>query len=77
MSFQGWKLRELRRRKALTLRDLAAEAGIGFDTVWAAENGANEPRPSTVRKLAAALGVEPETFFAEMAEGDETGKAAA
>lgn len=54
------KLRELRRRRVLTLRELEEESGISYNTIWRLENGHNDARPSTIRKLAAALGVEPE-----------------
>ena len=52
------RLRYWREYRALTLRELAAAAGVAYRTVWRAENGyAAEAR--TVRKLARALGVEP------------------
>lgn len=50
-------LRRLRRRKGWSIRDLAREAGVSADTVLDLENGRREARPSTMRKLAAALGV--------------------
>ncbi len=52
------KLRELRKRRVLTLRELGAVAGVSYNTVWRLENGFTEARPSTIRKLAAALDVE-------------------
>jgi transcriptional regulator with XRE-family HTH domain len=52
------KLRELRRRRVLTLRELEEESGVSYNTVWRLENGYREARPSTIRRLAAALGVE-------------------
>jgi transcriptional regulator with XRE-family HTH domain len=52
------KLRELRRLRVLTLRELEEESGISYNTIWRLENGYREARPSTIRKLAAALGVE-------------------
>ena len=75
MPFDGGKLRELRLRRALTLRELAALSGVAFDTIHGIETGKHQPRPSTVRKLADALGVEPGVFFSDDL-GDE-GKAAA
>lgn len=54
------KLRELRRRRVLTLRELEEESGVSYNTIWRIENGYREVRPSTIRKLAATLGVEPE-----------------
>jgi transcriptional regulator with XRE-family HTH domain len=52
------KLRELRRLKVLTLRELEEESGVSYNTIWRLENGYREARPSTIRKLAAALGVD-------------------
>jgi transcriptional regulator with XRE-family HTH domain len=52
------KLRELRRLRVLTLRELEEESGVSYNTIWRLENGHREARPSTIRKLAAALGVE-------------------
>lgn len=58
------KLRELRRRRVLTLRELEAVSGVSYATVWRLESGrATEARPSTIRKLAEALGVEPEELI--------------
>ena len=52
------KLRELRRLRVLTLRELEEESGVSYNTIWRLENGYRQARPSTIRKLAAALGVE-------------------
>ena len=51
-------LRRLRRLKGWSLRDLAREAGVSVDTVLDLENRTRVPRPSTMRKIAGALGVE-------------------
>ncbi len=51
-------LKELRRWKGWNQRDLAKAAGLGQDTVSGVESGRHEPRPSTLKKLARALGVE-------------------
>jgi transcriptional regulator with XRE-family HTH domain len=53
------KLRELRKRRVLTLRELEEVSGVSYNTVWRLENGRSQARPSTIRSLAAALGVEP------------------
>ena len=53
------KLRELRRLRVLTLRELEEESGVSYNTIWRLENGHREARPSTIRKLATALGVDP------------------
>jgi transcriptional regulator with XRE-family HTH domain len=54
------KLRELRRRRVLTLEELAEKAGVGRNTVWRLEHGVMGAQPRTIRKLAKALDVEPE-----------------
>ena len=54
------KLKEFRRRKALTQRDLANQAGISYVTINQIEQGKHVARASTIRKLAEALGVKPE-----------------
>ena len=53
------KLRELRKRRVLTLRELEEVSGVSYNTVWRLENGRSQARPSTIRSLAGALGVEP------------------
>lgn len=52
-------LRDLRLARALSQRDLAARAGVAPKTVVDLEMGRQEPRLRTIRRLAAALGVEP------------------
>ena len=75
MPFNGAKLREIRLRQALTLREIGALSGVAYDTIHGIETGKQAPRPSTVRKLADALGVVPAAFFSEA--DDQEGKAAA
>jgi transcriptional regulator with XRE-family HTH domain len=53
------KLRNLREDRVLSQRELARMAGLAQGTVWRLENGFPEARPSTIRKLAGALGTEP------------------
>jgi transcriptional regulator with XRE-family HTH domain len=55
-------LRELRRRKVLTLEELAEKAGVGRNTIWRLEHGVMGAQPRTIRKLAKALDVEPEVL---------------
>lgn len=52
------RLREVRERRALSQRELAEMAGLTHVQISRIENGV-EPYPVTVRKLAAALDVEP------------------
>ncbi|MBA2617235.1 MAG: helix-turn-helix transcriptional regulator [Rubrobacter sp.] len=58
------KLKELRRRRVLTMEELADKAGVGRNTIWRLEHGVMGAQPRTVRKLAAALGVEAEELIA-------------
>ena len=58
------RVREWRRRRALSQAELAQLAGLTKATVVALEKpDARTPYPRTVRKLAAALGVEPEDLY--------------
>lgn len=53
-------LREARRRAALTQGELAEASGVGITTIVRIERGQiEEPRVSTLRKLADALDVAP------------------
>jgi transcriptional regulator with XRE-family HTH domain len=61
------RLAELRERRALTLRDLSGMSGVAADTINQIELGHRKARPSTLRKLAKALGVDVEEFYAEPA----------
>jgi DNA-binding XRE family transcriptional regulator len=59
----GLRVARLRFRKALTQQELADKAGITRATLSRLEAGAENPYPSTVRKLAAALGVQPDALM--------------
>ena len=63
MQVDGARLREARLRRMLTLRELAARTGVGFDTISRIETGRQRPRISTLRRLAEALGVEAEDLI--------------
>lgn len=65
----GTKLRELRRRKMLSLRELGERSGVAFDNINKLENERRSAQPRTVRKLAKALGVEPK----ELMKGEDDG----
>ena len=54
------KLKELRQRRVLTLRELEERSNVAYNTIWRLENGKGGAQPRTIRKLAAALGVNPE-----------------
>jgi transcriptional regulator with XRE-family HTH domain len=64
------RLRELRRRRVLTLEELAEKAGVGRNTIWRLEHGVMGAQPRTIRKLARALNVEPEEL---VKAGDDNG----
>ncbi len=66
------KLRRARERKVLSMRELSRLSGVANDGIIAYERGDQEPRPSTIRKLAAALGIDPaDLLAADAAAGDE------
>ena len=52
-------LRNLRRRAVMSQEDLAEKSGVARDTISKLETGQRGAYPSTVRKLAAGLDVEP------------------
>ena len=53
------RLRRCRLEAALTQEELADRAGVSRRAVALIERGETEPRPSTIRKLADALGCSP------------------
>lgn len=53
------RLKELREEAILTVHELAERSGVSEDTITKIENGHRAARPSTIRKLAAALDIEP------------------
>lgn len=56
-------LKQLRRSRAFSQRDLSRITGVSADTIGQIERGNRSVRPSTIRKLAQALGVEPERLL--------------
>ena len=62
----GENLRTARRRKAWAQDELAERAGVGVTTIVRIERGQiKDPHVSTLRKLAAALGISPEQLLEE------------
>jgi len=61
--FIGEKLKDLRLRRAMSQRKLAETAGMSQRAIVDLETDRREPRPSTLGKLANALGVEPSKFI--------------
>ncbi len=61
----GKRIRELRRAKGLTQRQVAAELGIDFTYLSKLENDRGEPPgEETVRRLARLYGADPEDLLA-------------
>lgn len=56
------RLRALREDRLMTQAELAARCGLTTATVSRLEKGRHRARPSTVRRVAEALGVEPKTL---------------
>jgi transcriptional regulator with XRE-family HTH domain len=64
-------LRGLRQRAVLSQEQLAERSGVARDTISKLETGQRRAYPTTVRKLAAGLEVEPRLLFGgvEYSEG--------
>lgn len=67
------RLKLLRERKALTQEQLAKKAGVNRATIARLEGGTDEPFPTTVRKLADALRVDPEDLMEHFARAPRPG----
>ena len=59
----GDRLKALRIEQALTQEELANKAGVAPNTVARLERNETEPHMSSARKLANALGVEPQQIM--------------
>jgi transcriptional regulator with XRE-family HTH domain len=59
------RLKELRRERVLSLRELEERSGVSYNTIWRIEDGRQGAHPRTVRKLAEALGVQPSELIRE------------
>jgi transcriptional regulator with XRE-family HTH domain len=57
--YVGDKVKRLRDERALTQEELADKAGLTVAALSRIERNNAEPRPTTRRKLAEALGVDP------------------
>jgi DNA-binding XRE family transcriptional regulator len=63
MRFLSEELLRLRKESFLSQRDLAQKAGVSPTTIMHLETGESvDPRLSTVRKIAEALGVDPNSL---------------
>jgi transcriptional regulator with XRE-family HTH domain len=59
------RLKELRRERVLSLRELEEMSGVSYNTIWRLEDGRQGAHPRTIRKLAQALDVEPRELVKE------------
>jgi transcriptional regulator with XRE-family HTH domain len=60
----GDKLRDLRERRAFSVRELAKVSGVSTEVIGALENGRRDTAwPRSIRRLANALGVSPEELM--------------
>jgi len=59
MEVNAVKLKALREDRSLSTRELAEMSGVHRHTIIRLENEQTGAQPRTIRKLAAALGVEP------------------
>jgi len=59
----GRRLARHRKAQGLTQKALAAKAGYHQPSISAIENGSNDPRLSTVLRLARALKIRPEKLL--------------
>lgn len=57
------KIKHLRVKKGLSLRDLSQKTGIAFSTLSLIENGKTSPRPKTAKAIADALEVDFDEIF--------------
>jgi transcriptional regulator with XRE-family HTH domain len=53
------KLRELRQRRVLSMRELEEASGVSYNTIWRLETGKTEAHPRTIRRIAKALKADP------------------
>ena len=59
------RLKELRRERVLSLRELEEASGVSYNTIWRIEAGRQGAHQRTIRKLADALGVRPSELIRE------------
>jgi transcriptional regulator with XRE-family HTH domain len=64
------RIGQLRKRKGVSLRELARRAGVGLATLSRIESGEANPRLSTLLQLAEVLGV----FVGDLFEKPSRGK---
>ena len=57
------KLRNLRECRALSIRELSDLSGVNYNAIWRIEVGRTGAQPRTIRRLAQALGVQPQELM--------------
>jgi transcriptional regulator with XRE-family HTH domain len=67
MSTFAEKLKSARKRKDLSIRELAGKVNIGTRQLLRYEHGESRPRPRVVKELSRALEVPPKYFTDELA----------
>ncbi len=63
----GYRLRQLRTERGLSIRSLAEESGLNVNTLSLIENGKTSPSVSTLQQIAAALRIPITVFFESQA----------
>ncbi|MEM8655251.1 MAG: cupin domain-containing protein [Pseudomonadota bacterium] len=64
LSSLGGEVRQLRKARQLTLKNLSAQAGISLSHLSAIERGVTNPSVDVLQAIAVALSVTPDWFFA-------------
>jgi len=68
------RLRDLRERAGLSLREVGGAADVAASYLSSLERGGSSPTLATLRRILVALGTDLETFFAETAAPTEPGE---
>jgi len=67
-------LRDLRLRAVMSQEELARRSGVARDTISKLETGKRRAYPSTIRKLAEGLEVEPQALVGEALPAEQEGR---
>lgn len=68
-------LKQIRINRLLSMRELAAKAGVGLSTLYMIESGKAKPGLRAIRRLSATLNVEPTEVQEFRMRMEELGKA--
>jgi transcriptional regulator with XRE-family HTH domain len=74
METVGARIRSARERAVFGQAELARSAGISVNALWLIERGLREPRATTIRRIAAALGVDPPELVAGTPHAEALGR---